>query len=323
MTENRTMRVLFMGTPELARETLAAVYDKEGVTVVGVVTRADKQSGRGMKTVFSPVKEFALEHGIPVYQPKTLRDGAFQAVLDELEPEMIVVAAYGNILPHYVIEYPKYGCINAHGSLLPKYRGAAPIERAIIDGESVTGITAMYMDDGLDTGDMILKLECPIGEDDDCGTVRERLASLAGDAMCRVIDMARDGRVPREKQNDSLSTYAAKISKDDEIIDFTKSPREIVNLVRGLSPDPCAVTKTPDGKLLKITKAVVIDGECGAPAGTVTALKAKGDGAIDVSCGGGLVRILGVVPEGKKKMPASAFVNGRKIAVGDVLAYSE
>ena len=323
MTENKTMRVLFMGTPELARETLAAVYAKEGVTVVGVVTRADKLSGRGMKLVFSPVKEFALEHDIPVYQPKTLRDGAFQAVLDELRPEMIIVAAYGNILPHYVIEYPKYGCINAHGSLLPKYRGAAPIQRAIIDGERVTGITAMYMDDGLDTGDMILKLECPIADEDDFESVHDRLAALAGEAMCKVIDMTWDGCVPREKQDDALSTYAAKIGKEDEIIDFSRSPKTVVDLVRGLSPDPFAVTKTPDGKLLKITKAVVADGECDAPYGTVVALKAKGDGAIDVSCGGGIIRILGVVPEGKKKMPASAFVNGRKIAVGDVLAYTE
>lgn len=315
------MRILFMGTPTLARVCLEKIYEKPGVTVVGVVTRPDKQSGRGMKLVPSPVKEFALEKGIPVYQPHTLRDGAFFPVLDELKPDMIIVAAYGNILPHYVIEYPKFGCINAHGSLLPRYRGAAPIERAVINGERVTGITAMFMDDGLDTGDMILKLECPIEPTDDAGSLSDKLAALAGDAMCAVIDMAERGQVPREKQNDALSNYAAKIIKTDEIIDFSRSPDSVVNLIRGLSPEPYAVTKTPDGKLLKITSAIVVAGESDAPCGTVLATSAKGDGAIDVSCGGGILRILGVVPEGKKKMPASAFVNGRKISVGDVLTY--
>ena len=315
------MRVLFMGTPTLARVCLEKIYEKPGVTVVGVVTRPDKQSGRGMKLIPSPVKEFASEKNIPVYQPKTLRDGAFGETLDELKPDMIIVAAYGNILPHYVIEYPKFGCINAHGSLLPKYRGAAPIERAIIDGESVTGITAMFMDDGLDTGDMILKLECPIESTDDAGSLRDKLSLLAGEAMCKVIDMAENGQVPREKQDDALSNYAAKIEKSDEIIDFSRSPESVVNLIRGLSPEPYAVTKTPDGKLLKITSAAVVAGKSDSPCGTVLAISAKGDGLIDVSCGGGIVRILGVVPEGKKKMPASAFVNGRKIAVGDILAY--
>ena len=315
------MRILFMGTPTLARVCLEKIYEKPGVTIVGVVTRPDKQSGRGMKLVPSPVKEFALEHSLPVYQPKTLRDGAFLSVLDELEPEMIIVAAYGNILPHYVIVYPKFGCINAHGSLLPKYRGAAPIERAIIDGERVTGITAMFMDDGLDTGDMILKLECPIEPTDDAGSLRDKLAVLAGEAMCTVIDMSESGNVPREKQDDALSNYAAKLEKSDEIIDFSRSPESVVNLIRSLSPEPYAVTKTPDGKLLKITSAVAVAGETDASSGTVLATSAKGDGLIDVSCGGGTVRILGVVPEGKKKMPASAFVNGRKISVGDILAY--
>ena len=323
MTENKTMRVLFMGTPDFARECLSAVYAKEGVTVVGVVTRADKQSGRGMKFVFSPVKEFALEHDIPVYQPRTLKDGAFREVLDELKPDMIVVAAYGNILPHYVIEYPKYGWINAHGSLLPKDRGASPIQGAIIDGECVTGITAMYMDDGLDTGDMILKLECPITDEDDFGTLHDKLAALAGEAICKVIDMSWEGRVPREKQDDALSSYAAKIEKTDTVIDFTRTPTDVVNLIRGLSPVPYAMTKTPDGKRLKITKAETADGACDEPAGTVVSLSTSGEGAIDVSCGGGILRIRGVVPEGKKKMPASAFVNGRKIAVGDVLGYTE
>lgn len=315
------MKIMFMGTPDLARECLRAIYEKDGVEIVAVVTRADKQKGRGMKFVYSPVKEFALEKNIPVYQPVTLRDGAFQEVLDELKPELIIVVAYGNILPKYVLEYPKYGCVNAHGSLLPKYRGASPIQRAIIDGETVTGITAMYMDEGLDTGDMILKLECPILESDDFGTIHDKLAALAGDAMCKVIDQINDGTITGEKQDDSLSNYAAKIEKEDTIVDFTKSPRDVVNLIRGISPIPCAVTKTPDGKLLKLPSARVVDGACEKEAGTVVELDAAGEGKIVVSCGGGLIAITSVTPEGKKRMAAADYIRGRKLNAGDILKY--
>ncbi len=312
---------MFMGTPDLARECLRQVYEKEGVEIVGVVTRADKQKGRGMKFVFSPVKEFALEKGLPVYQPITLRDGAFQSVLDELQPELIIVAAYGNILPKYVLEYPKYGCIHAHGSLLPKYRGASPIQRAIIDGEAVTGITAMYMEEGLDTGDMILKLECPIEENDDFGTLHDKLAALAGQAMCDVIDLIEAGTVTREKQDDSQSCYAAKIEKEDTIADFNKSPRDMVNLIRGISPAPCVVTKTPDGKLLKLPSAKVLKGECDKAPGTVVELDTAGEGKIVVSCGGGLIAVTSVTPEGKKRMAAADYIRGRKINIGDILKY--
>ena len=315
------MKVMFMGTPDLARECLRAVYEKDSVEIVGVVTRADKQKGRGMKFVFSPVKEFAIEKELPVYQPLTLRDGAFQEVLDELQPELIIVAAYGNILPKYVLDYPKYGCINAHGSLLPKYRGASPIQRAIIDGETVTGITAMYMEEGLDTGDMILKLECPITEDDDFGTLHDKLAALAGQAMCDVIDLINSGNVPREKQDDSLSSYAAKIEKADTVADFTKSPETVVNLIRGLSPAPCVVTKTPDGKLLELPSARVIDGKCDKEPGTVVDLDTTGEGKIVISCGGGLIAVTSVTPEGKKRMPSADYIRGRKINIGDILKY--
>jgi len=315
------LKVMFMGTPDLARECLRAVYEKDGVEIVGVVTRADKQKGRGMKFVFSPVKEFALEKEIPIYQPLTLRDGAFQTVLDELQPELIIVAAYGNILPKYVLDYPKYGCINAHGSLLPKYRGASPIQRAIIDGETVTGITAMYMEEGLDTGDMILKLTCPIAEDDDFGTLHDKLAALAGQAMCDVIDLINSGNVPREKQDDSLSSYAAKIEKADTVADFTKSPETVVNLIRGLSPAPCVVTKTPDGKLLKLPSARVMEGKCDKESGTVVELDTAGEGKIVISCGGGLIAVTSVTPEGKKRMPAADYIRGRKINIGDILKF--
>lgn len=313
------MKILFMGTPDLAKECLRAVHEKEGVEIVGVVTQTDKQKGRGMKFVFPPVKEYALEHNLPVYQPKTLRDGAFQEVLDELEPELIIVAAYGKILPPYVLEYPKYGCINAHGSLLPKYRGAAPIQRAIIDGETQTGITSMYMAEGLDTGDMILKLTCPIEETDDFGSLHDKLAVLAGEAMCLTIDRITDGTITREVQPEEGTSYAAKIEKEDTVIDFTRSPRDVVNLIRGLSPMPYAMTKTPDGKLLKLTNAVVVDESCDEEAGKVLELGTSGDGKIVLSCGGGKIAVTGVVPEGKKKMAAADFIRGRKISVGDKL----
>lgn len=237
------MNIIFMGTPELAAECLRAIYKKSGVNISAVVTQTDKPKGRGMKLVSPPVKVFAEEHGIPVYQPKTLRDGSFQIILDEYKPDLIIVVAYGKILPDYVLNYPRYGCVNAHGSLLPKYRGAAPIQRAIIAGERVTGITSMYMDDGIDTGDMILKLECAIEDTDNFGSLHDKLALLAGEAMCRTIDMIENGTITREKQPDEGASYASKIEKEDTIIDFSKSPRDIFNLIRGLSPAPCAVTR--------------------------------------------------------------------------------
>ncbi len=313
------MKILFMGTPDIARTCLEALWKKEGVEIVGVVTQTDKQKGRGMKFVYPPVKEFALECGIPVYQPQTLRDGAFLSVLEELKPELIVVAAYGKILPPYVLEYPVHGCVNAHASLLPKYRGASPIQRAIMDGDEKTGITAMYMADGIDTGDMILKLECPIHPTDDFGTLHDRLAILAGEAMCEVVDRIENGTITREPQPEEGMTYAPKIEKEDTVVDFSASPRDVHNKIRGLSPIPYAMTHTPDGKLLKLTSAEIVDGTTEAAFGTVVALDCDGTGHIVISCGGGLISVTGVVPEGKKKMSSADFIRGRKINVGDVL----
>ncbi len=318
------MRILFAGTPELAKVCLEAVYNKPEAEVVGVLTRADKPKGRGMKLIPSPVKAFAEEKGIPVFQPVTLKNGAFEEELKALDPELIIVAAYGNILPKYFLEYPKYGCINAHGSILPKYRGASPIQRAIIDGEKVTGITAMYMDEGLDTGDIIKAYPCTIEEDDDYGSLHDKLAVLAGEAMCGVIDMILSGNVPRTKQNDSQSNYAAKIEKEDCVIDFEKSAETIVNQIRGLSPAPLAATRTPDGKQLKIVKAKLCQADtvtADAAPGTVVSLNPKGEGEIVVRCGDGYIKITGVVPEGKKPMTAGDFIRGRKINLGDVLKY--
>ncbi|MDD6984156.1 MAG: methionyl-tRNA formyltransferase [Eubacteriales bacterium] len=315
------MKILFMGTPDLAAVCLEAVYNKAGVEVVGVLTQPDKPKGRGMKLVPPPVKVFAEEHGIPVYQPQTLKNGAFEDELKKLDPDMIIVAAYGKILPKYVLDYPKYGCVNAHGSILPKYRGASPIQRAIIDGEKVTGITAMYMAEGLDTGDIIKIYPCDITPDDDFGSLHDKLANLAGVAMCDVIDMTENGTITRTKQDDEKSSYAAKIEKEDTVIDFTKNAEDIVNLVRGLSPAPLAVTRTPDGKLLKLTHARLSDMAKTDNAGEVAALSDKGEGEIVLSCGDGCISVTGVVPEGKKPMKSADYIRGRRISVGDILKY--
>lgn len=315
------MKILFMGTPDLAAVCLEAVYNKAGVEVVGVLTQPDKPKGRGMKLVPPPVKVFAEEHGIPVYQPQTLKNGAFEDELKKLDPDMIIVAAYGKILPKYVLDYPKYGCVNAHGSILPKYRGASPIQRAIIDGEKVTGITAMYMAEGLDTGDIIKIYPCDITPDDDFGSLHDKLANLAGVAMCDVIDMTENGTITRTKQDDEKSSYAAKIEKEDTVIDFTKNAEDIVNLVRGLSPAPLAVTRTPDGKLLKLTHARLSDMAKTDNAGEVAALSDKGEGEIVLSCGNGCISVTGVVPEGKKPMKSADYIRGRRISVGDILKY--
>lgn len=315
------MKILFMGTPDLAAVCLEAVYNKADVEVVGVLTQPDKPKGRGMKLVPPPVKVFAEEHGIPVYQPQTLKNGTFEDELKKLDPDMIIVAAYGKILPKYVLDYPKYGCVNAHGSILPKYRGASPIQRAIIDGEKVTGITAMYMAEGLDTGDIIKIYPCDITPDDDFGSLHDKLANLAGVAMCDVIDMTENGTITRTKQDDEKSSYAAKIEKEDTVIDFTKNAEDIVNLVRGLSPAPLAVTRTPDGKLLKLTHARLSDMAKTDNAGEVAALSDKGEGEIVLSCGDGCISVIGVVPEGKKPMKSADYIRGRRISVGDILKY--
>lgn len=306
-----------MGTPDFALECLRAVHSHPGSEIVGVVTQPDKPKGRGMKMIPPPVKVYAEENSLPVFQPTTLKDGAFAEELERLAPDMIIVAAYGKILPDYVIDYPRYGCINAHASLLPRHRGAAPINRAIMEGDVRTGVTAMFMDYGLDTGDMILKLECEIADTDDVGTLHDRLALLGGEAMSRVIDLTLSGNVTRTPQSDDGATYAAKITKEDCLLDFSLTPREVYNNIRGLSPVPCAFTHTPDGKLLKITSAHIGEGKCNDEDGRVVSLD---NGEITVSCGGGKICITGVIPEGKSRMSAADYIRGRRIAAGDILS---
>jgi methionyl-tRNA formyltransferase len=253
--------------------------------------------------------------GLPVYQPETLRDEAFASLLAELDPEMIVVAAYGKILPKNVLDYPKYGCINVHGSLLPKYRGAAPIQRAIIDGERETGVTIMYMAEGLDTGDMVYKTVIPITEDDNFETLFDKMAASGAEALLTAIPMIVNGTVTPEQQDDSLSTYAAKIEKADCALDFTKSAREIHNRIRGLSPFPLAST-VRGSTVLKLVRSALTDRTAAKEAGTLIA----DNGRLFVVCGDGqCLEILELLPAGKKRMSAADYLRGNRIADGERL----
>lgn len=309
------MKILFMGTPDFARSILEKLH-KDGENIVAVVTQPDKPQGRKMILTPPPVKQYALENGIPVYQPLILKDGAFAEELSRIDPELIIVAAYGKILPAYILDYPKYGCINAHASLLPRWRGAAPIQRAIMAGDTLSGVTSMYMAQGLDTGDMILTVQVPITDDDDFGTLHDKLAVAGGDAMTQTIEKLRAGTVIREVQNDADATYAAKIENSDCVIDFGKSVTEVHNQVRGLSPVPLALTWMPDGKRLKIIAAQKEICTVTATPGTVTAIDR---GTLDIACADGILHVTHLQPEGKGRMAAADFLRGRKISAGDVL----
>ena len=312
------MRILFMGTPYFAATSLRALCEA-GEQVIGVVTQPDKPRGRGYVLTPPPVKVYATERGIPVYQPLRLRDGSFDATLAELDPELIVVVAYGKILPTSILEYPKYGCINVHGSLLPKYRGAAPIQRAIIDGRHITGITTMRMADGVDTGDMLLRAELEVGEQDNFEMIHDRLAVLGAETLLRTIAELKAGTLVATPQDESLATYAPKIDKaTDCVIDFTREARVLHNQIRGLSPFPLAFCHLPSGNLLKVTSAEVAEehGRGEESPGTILSL----DDGIVVQCGDGRLRLTGVLPGSKGRMSAADFINGRRVAVGDILS---
>ncbi len=305
-----------MGTPDFALAALKSLCEA-GEEIVGVVTQPDKPKGRGYTLTPPPVKVYAAERGLPVYQPSTLKGEEFASLLSELDPEMIVVAAYGKILPENVINYPKKGCINIHGSLLPRYRGAAPMQRAIIDGESETGITIMYMDVGLDTGDMLKKRTVKIEPDDNFEDIHDKLADCGASLLLEVIGDIAAGCHTREKQNEAEMTYAKKIEKTDCLIDFSKPAQEVHNLIRGLSPIPLSFTHTPDGKLLKVVKSRLVstDGAFGE-AGKVISL----EGEIVVACGRGSIALCTVLPEGKGRMNSADFIRGRRISEGDILS---
>lgn len=319
------MKILFMGTPDFAAVSLRALLAARPGQVCAVLTQTDKPRGRGHEMRPSAVKVAAEEAGIPVYQPRTLRDEAFTETLAEIAPDIIAVVAYGKLLPKSVLDYPRYGCINVHGSLLPRYRGAAPIQRAIMEGERVTGITTMYMAEGLDTGDMLLREETPIGPDEDFAALHDRLAEIGGRLLCRTLDEIEAGRAIRVPQSEEGACYAAKIEKSDCALDFSLSAAELHNRIRGLSPIPLAYTHLPSGKLLKVLASC----PCGrtekggdAP-GVVLSVCDRGKGYIRVACGEGCLDLTRVKPEGKGAMSAADFIRGRGIAAGDRLQSGE
>lgn len=307
--------IMFMGTPEISATCLSRLIE-DGHGICAVITREDKPRGRGNVMTPTPVKTLAMEHGIPVHTPATLRDEAFAALLDTYKPEIIVVVAYGKILPLNVIEYPKYGCVNLHVSLLPKYRGAAPMQRAIMEGEQETGVTVMYMAEGLDTGDIISVEKFPILPEDDFEAIHDRSAEVGGKLLSETIEKIYLGTADRIKQDDSLACYAKKVEKEDCKVDFTLPAEKLDHIIRGVTPIPGAFAYL-NGKMLKINKATVVSGK--GRAGEVIDLSDKGDGFVTVACGEGALKITVFIPEGKGKMSAGAFVRGRKISLGDIL----
>lgn len=308
------MRVIFMGTPDFAVGTLKSLIDSEH-EVVGVVTQPDKPKGRGKAMQFTPVKEVAVEAGIDVLQPQKVRDPEVVAQLQALAPDVIVVVAFGQIIPKSILEMPKYGCVNVHASLLPKYRGAAPIQWAVIDGEEKSGVTTMQMDMGLDTGDMLLKKEVVLDEQETGGSLFDKLSQVGADLLMETLVKLEEGSIVAEKQpEESPTPYAAMMTKELGKIDWSKSAREIERLIRGLNPWPSAYTRL-DGKTLKIWSAKVQDGG-DAVQGTVLNADKKG---LWIQTGDGILQILELQLEGKKRMEADAFLRGYSVEKGIVL----
>ncbi len=312
------MRIGFMGTPHFAKVHLEALVNK-GHEVSFVLCRADKPVGRKKILTAPPVKESAMELNIPFYQPESLKDGAIEDILKKYDPELIVVVAYGKILPSYVLEYPKYGCINVHGSLLPEYRGASPVQSAIIDGKEETGITLMYMDKGLDTGDMILKKSCPIDIDDNQETLFTKLETLGIDTLLEGIELIEKGKVERIPQDHEKSTYASPLTSKMGQIDFEKDAKCVHNLVRGTYPWPSAYAfyKGLKIKILE-TKVEKIQGK----SGEILVSDAK-EGLV-VACGNDAVRIKRLKADGGKEMAAEDYLRGHAMDKGSFFdAYRE
>lgn len=304
------MRIIFMGTPDFAVGTLRALHEA-GHEIVLAVSQPDRTKGRGKAVSMPPVKECALELGIPVFQPEKVKTPEAVAELKKYEPDLMVVAAFGQILSKEILEMPKYGCINVHASLLPKYRGAAPIQWSIIDGEEYTGVTIMQMDEGLDTGDMITQAKVKIESDETGGSLFDKLASAGAELCVKTVKMIEDGTAVRTPQGEG-STYAKMLSKELGNIDFGKSAAEICRLVRALDPWPSAYSFL-NGKMLKIWKAEPSEKEFSEENGTVVEVNKE---SFLVSCGSGSVKISELQLEGKKRMSVHDFLLGQKCEVG-------
>jgi methionyl-tRNA formyltransferase len=298
-----------MGTPEFALPTLEGLIEA-GVDLRAVFTQPDRPKGRGKQLAMPPVKILAQRRGIAVHQPLKLRDPSVVSELQALAPDLIVVVAYGQILPKSVLAIPRYGCINVHASLLPRYRGAAPINKAVMDGEEVTGVTTMLMDVGLDTGDMLVGHSTPIGFEETAGELHDRLALLGRAAMEETLARLCAGTLKCEPQDDAQSSYAPMLKKEDGRIDWKKSAAELHNLVRGLDPWPGAYTYL-DGELLKLARTLPEPGE-GEP-GVVIAAGPEG---VRIACGEGVLRVRELQLPGKKRLPAADFLRGRPLPPG-------
>lgn len=310
------MRVVFMGTPDFAVPTLQALCRSEH-QVVGVVTQPDKPKGRGGKVQYPPVKEAALQEGIAVYQPDKVRDPDFLEILRELSPDVIVVAAFGQILPPSILQLPRYGCMNVHASLLPKLRGAAPIQWSVIQGDKESGVTIMQMDEGLDTGDILLTEKYTLKEQETGGSLFDALSALGGPLILKALAMAEAGTLQPVKQDETQHTYAGMLHKESGKLDFSRPAEELERLVRGLNPWPSAYTYL-DGKMLKIWEAHVEDTESGELPGTIVR---TGKEDFAVQTGAGCLVIDTLQLEGKKRMDTASFLRGYPLRKGMILSH--
>jgi methionyl-tRNA formyltransferase len=301
------LKLIFAGTPDFAARHLAALLSSDH-EVVAVYTQPDKPAGRGQRLTASPVKELALTHNLPVYQPASLRNEEAQAELAALGADLMVVVAYGLILPKVVLDTPRLGCINVHGSLLPRWRGAAPIQRAIWAGDAETGVTIMQMDVGLDTGAMIRKVSCPIAADETSTSLYDKLAGLGPQALVDTLNAMEAGDTAAEQQDDSLANYAQKLSKEEARIDWSMEAVAIERCIRAFNPWPISWFEVA-GQTIKVWQAEVVDSNHGQPAGTL--LKADKQG-IDIATGKGVLRLLTLQPPGKKAMSVSDLLNSRR-----------
>ncbi len=306
------MNIVFMGTPEFAVASLQALIDNKN-NVVGVYSQPDKPKGRGHKLQYTPVKEVAVENNIKVFQPTTLKTQEALEEFKALKPDLAVVVAYGKILPKEILEVPTYGCINVHASLLPKYRGAGPIQWSVLNGEKVTGVTTMYMAEGLDTGDMILKSETEIGENETASELHDRLAVIGAELLLDTLKLIEQGNAPRTPQNDEESSYAPMLTKELCPIDFNKNAKLVHNQIRGLSTWPCAVTML-DGKRIKVYNSEVVNGYKGKPGELLDNKK------FIVACGDNTaIKFTSVQYEGSKRMNSEDFLRGKQVSTGIIL----
>jgi methionyl-tRNA formyltransferase len=310
-------RIVFMGTPQFAVPSLQALLDK-GENVVCVVTQPDRPKGRGRKITAPPVKELALRESIPVLQPESIRGDKFHAELSTYEPDIIAVTAYGKILPQNIIDLPPLGTINVHGSLLPKYRGAAPVQWALINGETETGITIMQMDEGMDTGDILLQETLTIGLVDTAGSLAVKMAVLGGKTLVAALDLLRDDKLKHMAQDNDLATMAPPLNKGDGLIDWSQSAVQISFRIRGLDPWPMAHTTLKGKRLRLFTPEVVSQNLCGDSSIPGTVCKAERDGLL-IATGDGYLRIKEVQAEGSRRMSVDAYLSGQKIQPGTCL----